>query len=154
MTRILFVCLGNICRSPTAHGVFEHLVHQRGLDAEIQVDSAGTGRWHTGEAPDGRATAAAARRGYALESQRARQICSTDFQRFDYILAMDRQNLAELQQHCPADFSGRIELFLDYHPEQPIREVPDPYYGGDDGFQQVLDLVEHASIGLLAALKR
>lgn len=155
-TRVLFVCLGNICRSPTAHGVFETLREQRGLAPVIEVDSCGTGNWHVGEAPDQRATAEAGKRGYQLAHLRARQVRLADFKCFDYILAMDRQNLADLQVMCPPTFSGHLGLFLpfaaladDAAPAALPDEVPDPYYGGTDGFAHVLDLVERASEGLL-----
>ncbi|MFV0276721.1 MAG: low molecular weight protein-tyrosine-phosphatase [Parahaliea sp.] len=146
--KVLFVCLGNICRSPTAHGVFETLVRRRGLGEHIQVDSCGTGDWHIGHPPDRRAQAAARRRGYALEHLRARQVVSGDFERFDYILAMDRKNLAELRALAPTAFAGHLGLFLDAGGKSNS-EVPDPYYGDDDGFDHVLDLVEQASDALL-----
>ena len=149
VARVLFVCLGNICRSPTAHGVFEALVKQRGLEHAIQIDSCGTGDWHIGHAPDRRATAEAAKRGYDLSHLRARQVQVRDFADFDYILAMDKQNLADLKAMCPADFSGHLGLFLPFDPQAALQEVPDPYYGGDEGFTQVLDMVEAASEGLL-----
>lgn len=149
---VLFVCLGNICRSPTAHGVFETLVNRHGLEHVIAVESCGTGNWHVGLPPDGRATAEALHRGYDLSHLRARQISRDDFERFDYILAMDNQNLADLRALCPVNFEGRLDLFLDFAPETDVLEVPDPYYGGDAGFTRVLDLVESASEGLLAAL--
>ena len=149
VARVLFVCLGNICRSPTAHGVFEALVKQRGLEHAIQIDSCGTGDWHIGHAPDRRATAEAAKRGYDLSHLRARQVQVRDFADFDYILAMDKQNLADLKAMCPADFSGHLGLFLPCDPQAALQEVPDPYYGGDEGFTQVLDMVEAASEGLL-----
>ncbi|MEP5765568.1 MAG: low molecular weight protein-tyrosine-phosphatase [Halieaceae bacterium] len=150
--QVLFVCLGNICRSPTAHGVFNRQLTDAGLNQRITADSAGTGAWHVGEPPDERAAAAAARRGYDLSSLRARQVRPDDFQRFDYILAMDKSNLLHLQALCPADYPGHLGLFLDYHPASPILEVPDPYYGGSDGFNEVLDLVEQAGQGLLQAM--
>ncbi|RLQ23085.1 low molecular weight phosphotyrosine protein phosphatase [Seongchinamella sediminis] len=149
VTRVLFVCLGNICRSPTAHGVFEAMVRARGLEQQIRVDSCGTGDWHIGHAPDKRATAEALGRGYDLSGLRARQVQVRDFHDFDYILAMDRQNLADLQAMCPAGFSGYLGLFLPFDPAASIAEVPDPYYGGDEGFTRVLDMVEAASEGLL-----
>lgn len=148
-TSVLFVCLGNICRSPTAHGVFQELVNERQLQSRIEVDSAGTGAWHVGEAPDQRASAAALARGYDLSSLRARAVTPADFSLFDYILAMDQQNLANLQAMMPPGYAGRLGLFLDYHPHPLLVEVPDPYYGGEAGFDQVLDLVEEASSGLL-----
>lgn len=152
--RVLFVCLGNICRSPTAHGVFDSFLAQRGLQATIAVDSCGTGEWHVGSAPDHRAVAAAARRGYDLSGLRARQVSPTDFDTFDYILAMDRDNLADLEAMRPADYSGHLGLFLSFAEDGAPRDVPDPYYGGDSGFDRVLDLIESASDGLLQALAR
>lgn len=152
--RVLFCCLGNICRSPTAHGVFESLVQARGLDDQIHIDSAGTGDWHIGKPPDRRSTAAAATRGYALDHLRARQVTGRDFRDFDLILAMDRENLRNLEALCPPDFHGELALFLSYAPDAGIDEVPDPYYGEEDGFAHVLDLVEQAAEGLLAELVR
>ena len=151
-TRVLFVCLGNICRSPTAHGVFEAMVAQAGLARSVEVDSAGTGAWHVGEAPDTRATQAARQRGYDLAALRARQFTVADFERFDVILAMDGSNLADLQALRPASYAGVLALFLDYAEEVGECEVPDPYYGGAGGFDHVLDLVENASRGLLRTL--
>jgi protein-tyrosine phosphatase len=148
------VCLGNICRSPTAHGVFEGFIERRGLSGEILVDSCGTGEWHVGSPPDRRAMAAAARRGYDLGHLRARQVQPADFDTFDYILAMDRDNLADLQAMCPAGFTGHLGLFLSFAGDGAPRDVPDPYYGGDAGFDLVLDLIESASAGLLQALAR
>lgn len=147
--KVLFVCLGNICRSPTAHGVFESLVAQRHLSERIAVDSCGTGNWHVGEAPDPRATDEAAARGHDLSHLRARQLRATDFDEFDYILAMDNQNLADLRALCPPHFSGYLGLFLPFAEGVETDEVPDPYYGGDQGFTRVLDMVEAASEGLL-----
>lgn len=153
MTSVLFVCLGNICRSPTAHGVFEGLVAQQSLAEMIRVDSAGTGSWHVGEAPDSRARAAAKSRGYSLEHLRARQVSKSDFDHFDYILAMDIKNLQDLQAMRPDGFKGHLSLFLDFA-DASEKEVPDPYYGGEEGFSHVLDLVESASQGLLSAIRR
>jgi len=150
--KVLFVCLGNICRSPTAHAVFQQLVSAGGLDDQIAVDSAGTGDWHVGLPPDRRASASAALRGYDLSGLRARQVGPADFVEYDYILAMDEQNLRNLRQLAPKDFRGELQLFLHYAGDRQQREVPDPYYGGQDGFDQVLDLVEEASRGLLQAL--
>lgn len=151
---VLFVCLGNICRSPTAHGVFESLVASHGLTHAIRVDSCGTGDWHVGHAPDRRAAAEARRRGYALDHLRARQVEPADFDRFHYILAMDRMNLADLEAMRPPRFGGHLGLFLAFAPRAGVAEVPDPYYGGYDGFSRVLDLVEAASIGLLEEICR
>ena len=153
MNSVLFVCLGNICRSPTAHGVFAAQAAEAGLAEWVKVDSAGTGAWHVGEPPDTRAAAAARNRGYDLSDLRARQVDPRDFERFDYILAMDRSNLSHLEAMCPAGYGGHLGLFLDFHPQPPFREVPDPYYGGDRGFEEVLDLVEAAGLGLLRALE-
>jgi protein-tyrosine phosphatase len=155
---VLFVCLGNICRSPTAHGVFQHLVDYHNLQHAISVDSAGTGDWHIGRAPDARATTTALQRGYDLSVLRARQVSAEDFTRFDYILAMDAQNLRDLQRMRPARFRGELDLFLHYgssslHDDNnKLREVPDPYYGESDRFEHVLDLVEDAAHGLLRAI--
>ena len=147
--KVLFVCLGNICRSPTAHGVFEKMVTQLGLQDQIEIDSCGTGDWHIGGSPDPRASAEAKGRGYDLSHLRARQVVSQDFEQFDYILAMDRQNLADLRAMSPQDYVGRLDLFLNYASDTELMEVPDPYYGGDQGFALVLDLIESASEGLL-----
>ena len=153
-TSVLFVCLGNICRSPTAHGVFEAMASKRGLADNITVDSCGTGDWHIGHAPDRRASAEAILRGYELSHLRARQVSPADFDHFDFILAMDNQNLADLQAMSPSHFNGRLALFLSFaHGDVPL-EVPDPYYGGDDGFATVLNLVESASAGLLQEICR
>lgn len=153
-TRVLFVCLGNICRSPTAHGVFEAKLRERGLQAQVAVDSCGTGDWHVGHPPDPRAAAEAASRGYPIDHLRARQVTFEDFREFDYVLAMDRQNLADLQALCPADYGGHLGLFLAFAADHPTDEVPDPYYGGDAGFARVFDLVEAASDGLLRDIER
>lgn len=152
-TSVLFVCLGNICRSPTAHGVFQTLVQQQGLGADIHVDSAGTAAYHVGNPPDQRSVAAARSRGYDLTALRARQVSAEDFQQFDYILAMDQENLLNLQRLQPANFNGHLGLFLPLG-QCVETEVPDPYYGGADGFEQVLDLVENASMGLLMRIQQ
>jgi protein-tyrosine phosphatase len=151
-TSILLVCLGNICRSPTAHAVLQQRVNAQGMQETILIDSAGTGGWHAGKPPDTRATAAAVQRGYDLSQLRARQVAAGDFARFDIILAMDHDNLSDLQALAPADFCGSLGLLLDYHPHARGQAVPDPYYGGDAGFEQVLDLVEAAAEGLLATI--
>ncbi|AMO68243.1 protein-tyrosine-phosphatase [gamma proteobacterium BDW918] len=147
--KVLFVCLGNICRSPTAHGVFQKLLNDAGLHDEIQVDSAGTGDWHIGRSPDQRSQAAALSRQYDLSSLRARQVCKADFETFDYILAMDECNLADLQAMHTHQAKCELALFLTYAKHTARREVPDPYYGGEQGFDEVLDLVEDAAEGLL-----
>jgi len=148
---VLFVCLGNICRSPTAEAVFRERAYQAGL-VDIVIDSAGTGGWHIGKAPDARSIAAAAERGYDLGDLRARQIQREDFQRFDLVLAMDRQNLKDIRRLAGANSAAHVELFLDYLPDSRQQDVPDPYYGGADGFAEVLDLVEQAADALIAAL--
>ena len=152
--RVLFVCMGNICRSPTAQGVFESLVRAEGLEPHDEIDSAGTHAYHVGEAPDERAQAHAARRGIDLSPQRARRVHAEDFARCDYILAMDEDNLALLLEACPEPHKPKVRLFLEFAPELREREVPDPYYGGASGFERVLDLVEAASRGLIADIRR
>jgi protein-tyrosine phosphatase len=152
--RILFVCMGNICRSPTAEGVFRHALAKRTNEFSIEVDSAGTHDYHVGSPPDRRAIAAAARRGIDLSTLRARSIEDHDFERFDLILAMDRENFALLRSRAPREYHSRIRLIMDYAPDSHAREVPDPYYGGAKGFEEVLDLLEQASAGLLAELAR
>lgn len=150
---VLFVCLGNICRSPTAEAVFRHQVIVAGLVDRIEIDSAGTGDWHIGHAPDRRASAAAAVHGYAMDALRARQVTVDDFYCFDYILAMDNANLADLRDLDPGDGRATVTRFLDVLGDGDPAEVPDPYYGGDDGFDRVLDLVERASDLWLARLR-
>lgn len=153
MTKVLFVCLGNICRSPTADGIFRHIVQREKLEHFISVDSAGTGDWHIGKKPDTRTIAAANKRGYDLSVLRARQVSAADFEEFDYILAMDNSNLRDLQQLKPKNYTGHLGLFLDFGTQKNHREVPDPYYGGADGFELVLDLVEEAAEGLLTHIR-
>ncbi|EAR62131.1 low molecular weight protein-tyrosine-phosphatase [Neptuniibacter caesariensis] len=153
MIKVLFVCLGNICRSPTADGVFRQVVEQRGLTEQIKVDSAGTAAYHVGNPPDHRSTLAAKKRGYDLSLLRARQAVVEDFTEFDYVLAMDHENLLNLKAIKPSNFTGHLGLFLDFA-EASESEVPDPYYGGDSGFEHVLDLVEAASEGLLQEIER
>jgi protein-tyrosine phosphatase len=153
MVSVLFVCLGNICRSPTAEGVFRALCEREGLGDAVRIESAGTGAYHIGNPPDPRAQAAAKRRGIDLSGQRARQVTRADFDVFDYVLAMDGSNLADLRRVCPPDRHGRLRLFLDFAPDAPVREVPDPYYGEGDGFESVLDLIEAAGVGLLADIR-
>lgn len=151
MYRVLFVCMGNICRSPTAEGVFAHLLNERSPDLEIEIDSAGTHAYHVGEPPDRRAVAAAARRGIDLSSQRARAIEDSDFEYFDLILAMDHDNREFLLRRCASARRDRIRLLLEFARNAgKMNEVPDPYYGGAVGFERVLDLVEDAAEGLLA----
>lgn len=146
--------MGNICRSPTAQGVFEYLVSGADLAGAIETDSAGTYAYHVGEPPDKRARAAALKRGIDLGGQRARRVAEVDFQEFDYVLAMDRDNYDDLLSICPSDHAGKLRLFMDFAPELGVQEVPDPYYGGVTGFERVLDLIEHASRGLLADIRK
>lgn len=150
--RILFVCLGNICRSPSAEGVFRHLLSQRAPDFAIEIDSAGTHDYHIGEPPDGRAVSAALRRSIDLSGLRARRVHEEDFERFDLILAMDEENLRELRQRAAPRHHARIRLMMEYAPRAGRTGVPDPYYGGAQGFEEVLDLLEEAAEGLLQEL--
>ncbi|MGO3768598.1 MAG: low molecular weight protein-tyrosine-phosphatase [Vreelandella alkaliphila] len=152
MKRVLFVCLGNICRSPTAEGVFWHAVEEAGLSCHISVDSCGVGNWHVGKAPDTRAQIAASRRGIDISHLRARQLSASDFLEFDYVLGMDRDNLKAMRALQPSASRAHVGLFLDFA-DLPDAEVPDPYYGGDEGFEHVLNLIEAASIGLIAQLR-
>ena len=151
---IRFVCMGNICRSPTAHGVFLQKVKDRGLVNQIQVDSAGTHNYHPGNPPDERSQAHAVKRGYDLSALRARQISDSDFERHDLILAMDWDNLALIQEECPADHLGKVRRLTEFCLKHDSPVVPDPYYGGKDGFEHVLDLVEDACEGLMRYVER
>ncbi|MEQ5801819.1 low molecular weight protein-tyrosine-phosphatase [Halomonas sp. H10-9-1] len=146
--RVLFVCLGNICRSPTAEGVLRHRLEAHGLAARVEVDSCGIASWHEGKAPDRRTCEAAARRGIDLSALRARQLRETDFHAFDYLLAMDHDNLRAMREQAPAGLDVHMGLFLEFA-GLPDGAVPDPYYGGEEGFEEVLDLVERAADGLL-----
>jgi len=150
---ILFVCMGNICRSPTADGVFRQKVVDNGLSDLVRVDSAGTHNYHPGSPPDARAQAAAAKRGYDLSALRARQVQAADYAAFDLILVMDQDNLAELQENCPSAYQPKLRLLTEFCQVHKASVVPDPYYGGADGFEQVLDLVEDACEGLLAHVR-
>ena len=150
--RVLFVCLGNICRSPTAEAVLRHKLREAGLEGRIEVDSAGTGDWHIGKAPDAHTLSAARRRGYDLSALRGRQVAVDDFARFDLILAMDSSNLSHLQRLRPGAAVAEMDLFLLRY-QAPLDDVPDPYYGGEEGFEQVLDLIEQASDALILELK-
>jgi len=150
--RILFVCLGNICRSPTAEGVFRKLVTEAGMAERFQISSAGTGGWHIGDLPDRRMRAAASKRGYRLES-RARQVDSVDFEKFDHIIAMDRSNHADLLALCPDEHRSKIALLRDWDEEPDDLDVPDPYYGGPEGFDLVIDIVERSCRRLLDHLR-
>ena len=154
MVKVLFVCLGNICRSPTADGVFGKLLRDNELHEKVCVDSAGTGNWHIGKAPDQRAQTAAARRGYDLSSLRARQVKMADFEEFEHILTMDENNFDDLLAMAPMQHHGKIRMFLEHAPQFGLSAVPDPYYDGEGGFDYVLDLVEAASAGLLDHLQQ
>lgn len=149
---VLFVCLGNICRSPTADGVFQKYVEEAKLSHLIHVDSAGTSGWHIGEPPDRRSVQEAANRGFDLSYLRGRQVSKQDFELYDYVLAMDEQNLRDLQALAPKNYLGHLGLFLDFSQQENYTEVPDPYHGGKQGFTLVLDLIEDASKGLLKTI--
>ncbi|MEQ3636641.1 low molecular weight protein-tyrosine-phosphatase [Alcanivorax sp.] len=150
---VLFVCLGNICRSPTAEVVFRARVKAAGLEDRIHIDSVGTGDWHIGKAPDPRTQEAALRRGYSMAALRARQVSPADFANFDWVLAMDNTNLADLEVMRPASYQGTLARFLDFAEHTAVQEVPDPYYGGEDGFDTVLDLIEESADGLLRRVR-
>ncbi len=150
--KVLFVCMGNICRSPTAEGVFAKLIGERGLDHHFSIDSAGTHAYHVGEAPDPRAQRAARERGVELAGIRSRKVIFGDFADFDFVLAMDNDNHGTLTAACPDEHKEKIRYLLDFAPHLNVREVPDPYYGGVYGFERVLDLVEAASEGFLQHL--
>lgn len=146
---VLFICLGNICRSPSAQGVFTHKASQHGFD--VQTDSAGTAGYHKGAAPDKRSQLAAQCRGYDLSTLKCRRVTDQDYEKFDYIIAMDNANVRDLKRICPGQFQHKISLFMAYS-NSHFEEVPDPYYGGGKGFELVLDLIEQASDGLLLKL--
>lgn len=154
MVRVLFVCMGNICRSPTAQGVFRDLVDKAGLSQRITTDSAGTIDYHAGRPPDRRARETAVKRGLDLSDLRARQVLVKDFDRFDYLLAMDRDNFDDLVALCPPGQEHKLHLFMDFASHLEVQEVPDPYYGGPAGFERVFDMVEQAAIGLLERIKQ
>jgi len=151
--RVLFVCMGNICRSPTAEGVFRKLLAERAPELDVLVDSAGTHDYHAGGPPDPRAVRAAERRGVDLTGLRARQFTGHDFEHFELVLAMDQLNRHTLLEHAPPQYHDRIRLYLDFAPQLGRLDVPDPYYGGSTGFEYVLDLVEEAGAGLLEHLR-
>ena len=151
--KVLFVCMGNICRSPTAEGVFAKLIKEHDLEHYFAIDSAGTHAYHIGEAPDLRSQKAASERGVELSHLRARRVIMGDFKDFDYVLAMDDENYAALINACPEQYKGKIQYFLDYAPHLGTREVPDPYFGSKYGFERVLDMVEDASLGFLNTLR-
>ena len=150
--RLLFVCLGNICRSPMAEGVFRRVAEEEGVMHLFEIDSAGMGDWHIGQAPDTRAQEAAQRRGIDISGQSARQVTRGDFHEFDLLIAMDGSNIAELTELAPKEARHKIRRFLDYAPHTGTKDVPDPFYGGRDGFDHALDLIEAAARGLLAEL--
>lgn len=154
MVKVLFVCMGNICRSPTAEAVFRAKVQEAGLEHSILIDSVGTHDYHIGDPPDQRTQRAASQRGYDMSMLRGRQVEVADFTRFDYVLAMDNANMAILYRLCPKEQRDRLGLFLEYAQHHKQREVPDPYYGGEDGFERVLDMVEDAAEGLLLHLRK
>ena len=152
MVNVLFVCMGNICRSPTAEGVFSRVVEEAGLLDKVGIDSAGTHAYHVGEPPDPRAQKSALARGVDISQLRARRAIAEDFERFDYVLAMDYDNLEKLQSICEPEHENKLNLFLEYSSHSDVKEVPDPYYGGPLGFERVLDLIEDASNGLLQSI--
>lgn len=154
VVKVLFVCMGNICRSPTAEAVFRHYVESAGLSDVILIDSAGTHDYHIGHAPDLRSQQAASQRGYDMSVLRGRQVEKPDFEKFDYVLAMDRANLSILQYLAPRGCEKRVGLFLEFARHHAEREVPDPYYGGAQGFERVLDMVEDAAQGLLQHIRQ
>jgi protein-tyrosine phosphatase len=154
MTRVLFVCLGNICRSPTAEGVFTRLIKDEGLEEFFHIDSAGTHAYHVGQPPDERAQAAARKRGIELGRLKGRQVAPEDVQEFDYVLAMDFENLDNLIKICPKGYEYKVSLFLSHAPDLEVEEVPDPYYGGKSGFDYVLDITEEAAKGLLKKIRK
>jgi protein-tyrosine phosphatase len=153
-TKVLFVCLGNICRSPSAEGVFRSLVHVEGLTESIEVDSCGTAGWHVSKHPDKRAQAAAKNRGVDISRLEARSVTTNDFYDFDYILAMDEENLSDLERICPEEQTEKLSLMLAHDSSSGLRSVPDPYYGSDSGFDDMLDLIEGAAAGLLRTIKK
>jgi protein-tyrosine phosphatase len=150
--RLLFICLGNICRSPMAEGVFRRVAEEEGLLHLFEIDSAGLGDWHIGQAPDTRAQAATRKRGVDISGQCARQIAPQDYRRFDLLLAMDGSNYEELLQFAPSEMRHKVRRFLDFAPHVRTKDVPDPFYGGNEGFDHALDLIEHAARGLIADL--
>jgi protein-tyrosine phosphatase len=152
--RILLVCMGNICRSPMAEGVVRRHMQTASLESGVEVDSAGTHAYHVGEPPDPRAREAAARRGYDIAALRGRRVAGEDFSRFDLILAMDHDNLELLQERCPPEEASKLRLFTDFSHRWRGKPVPDPYYGGPDGFERVLDMIEDAATGLVAHVHR
>lgn len=151
--KVLFVCMGNICRSPMAEGAFSHLVQEHGFGDRIQVDSAGTTAYHAGESPDPRGQQEAARRGISIGHQRSRGVEAKDFKEFDYIIAMDHMNMMHLRGDCPEEHHAKLHLCTRFAPQLNVEEVPDPYYGGKDGFAEVFDLVQASAEGLLKHIR-
>ncbi|WP_233144625.1 low molecular weight protein-tyrosine-phosphatase [Methyloprofundus sedimenti] len=152
--KVLFVCMGNICRSPSAEGVFKKLIKEQQLEKSFAIDSAGTHAYHIGDAPDLRSQKAAKERNVDLSHLRARKFIMGDFEDYDYLLAMDEENQAIMMEACPEKYQHKIKLFLEYAPHLETNEVPDPYFGGTYGFEKVLDLIEEASTGFLEQLKK
>ena len=150
--RLLFVCLGNICRSPMAEGVFRRVAEEQGVLDRFEIDSAGLGDWHAGQAPDTRAQQAAGNRGIDISGQSARQVTGADYDRFDLLLAMDSANYEKLTELAPKEARHKVRQFLDFAPQTGTRDVPDPFFGGREGFDHALDLIEAAARGLLADL--
>ena len=148
-TSILFVCMGNICRSPTAEGIFRHMLAKKNISDNFELDSAGTHAYHIGAAPDSRAQATAVARGIDLSDLKGRKVEFSDFEQFDFVLAMDKDNYSILKEMCPPDKYQKLNLFLDFAKDLDIEEVPDPYYGGTGGFEKVFDMLEQASLGLI-----
>lgn len=151
---VIFICMGNICRSPTAEAVFRKYIEDADLKDAVLIDSAGTHAYHIGNPPDQRSTAVAAQRGYRMDALRARQVSAADIEQFDYVLAMDQENLSILRQMAPSHLRDKPQLFMSFAPQYGLSEVPDPYYGGAKGFDQVLDMVEEACGGLLQTIRR
>lgn len=152
MVRLLFICMCNICRSPTAEAVFRHMTKQAGVEHLIECDSAGTHNYHVNEPPDDLAQQAASRRGYDMSNLRARQVCEQDFEQFDYLLAMDRPNLALLKRQCLPSHAHKVSLFCDFHEHYAGQEVPDPHYGHAQGFDRVIDMIEQITESLISRL--
>ena len=153
-TSVLFVCMGNICRSPTAEGIFRHMINEKNISDFFITDSAGTHAYHVGAPPDHRAQDTAESRGIDLSDLRGRKVCVTDFDKFDYILAMDKDNYEILDEMCPAHKKNQLMLFLDFAKGLAFDEVPDPYYGGTKGFEKVFDMLENASSGLIEHIEK
>ncbi len=152
MIKVLFICMGNICRSPTAHGVFQKLVDDKGLTQAFLIDSAGTHAYHVGHAPDNRSVSTALGHGVDISNLKARQVHESDFEYFDYLLVMDEHNYSMTIDNCPAEHASKVQFFLDYAKGSALKEVPDPYYGEGNGFERVYDLIVDASNGLMEHL--